>query len=460
MPETPPFLLAPIAVDALVVSQSDLFNTLWSNSEKNYTGLSRFEAIEPPPFVRGSNRPRPGVTVHWSLPDALTKGRMKDKTLLFPFVPNRWLVLRSARKADAGGAPVKLEQPVKGWFLESDHLSSSGTNLYPSKDGTTFTRLGLRRDLDGNVTTPAATNDGAFLTALGGLPSPASRAAPIPGNDPAFAAYAVNVDNVLSCYDDLSDLALGESEDARLSYLVAGWYSDGTADPMEALARAGAAWTSQTEWLALMKEYSWSADEIPTVASPRASLPSMTICHGMVFDVNWTGTQSKSQPFTRGADSPFAGTPIEDRKDWRNPEFGSGPNADQLFADNPSPSLSDLPHIAIGNSTTDALAALVEYLAGKDDRSQLGKLFQAFEYNLLDHFNEPGGDVVLNQKIRQNWFVPIAGETSWEVVAPRNVPDPAKTGLPPDQPPLDPANITAILDKAGLSGDVETLNTV
>ena len=379
MPDTPPLLLVPIAVEALTVCASDLHNTLWSVSEKNYTGMSRFESIEPPPFVRGNDRPRQGVTLHWALPDALTKGRQKGEQLLFPFIPNRWLVLRSARTKS--GKPVQPLTPVRAWFLESDHLGPDGTNLYPDKDGQSATRLGRRRVV--GETLPAASNDGPFLTALGGVPG----TPPKPGNDPAFAAYAPNVDNVLSSHDDLSDLGLGPSDGAKLSYLVAGWYSETSVDPMNALARVGKPWVTQADCLAILKEYDWivpDAEHIPT-----AGLPRRTLCHGMVVNVNWTGFVSKAQTFTRGADSPFTGTPIGDRKEWRNPEFGKGPNADQLFADNPNPTSSDLPHIAIGNSTTDALAAIVEYLADKDNRGDLARCSRRWNTTLSIAITSP-----------------------------------------------------------------------
>src|SRR5689334_5632908 len=97
-------LLVPIALQALVVNRNDLSRTQFSVSRREFDGPEHKGPVEPYPFVRGNDRPRIGVTLHWSLPDAITRGRRDGKKkLLFPFIPNRWLVTRNVENTDRKG---------------------------------------------------------------------------------------------------------------------------------------------------------------------------------------------------------------------------------------------------------------------------------------------------------------------------------------------------------------------
>ncbi len=53
-----------------------------------------------------------GLHLHWALPDALTVGKQKDDKLIFPSVPNRWLITRR------GGGKAQ-----KQWVIESDYFA-------------------------------------------------------------------------------------------------------------------------------------------------------------------------------------------------------------------------------------------------------------------------------------------------------------------------------------------------
>ncbi|MCX6631157.1 MAG: hypothetical protein NTW28_26395, partial [Candidatus Solibacter sp.] len=193
-------LLVPVTLQALVVNRNDRTNTLWSVSRREFDGPQFKAPVEPFPFVRGNDRPRIGVTLHWSLPDAITRGRRDgDGKLLFPLIPNRWLVVRNPTRG------ARVVQVPAAWVIESDFLGAAGSNLYPGVDQLTVTRLGQSCSL----TAPYDDTSGApapFLTATGGYA--ASAGGPIPGDDPAFAASVGGIDNVLSFYDSLADLKL------------------------------------------------------------------------------------------------------------------------------------------------------------------------------------------------------------------------------------------------------------
>src|SRR5689334_3279814 len=93
-----PCLLVPVALEALVVNEADQNATLWSVAPKQYGGFARMDPLDPPPFTETNGRPLTGVTLHWALPDALTRGRRTPAgDLIFPTVPNRWLLVRVAK---------------------------------------------------------------------------------------------------------------------------------------------------------------------------------------------------------------------------------------------------------------------------------------------------------------------------------------------------------------------------
>jgi hypothetical protein len=386
----PEHLLVPIALEALVVNENDFRNTKWSIIHKQYGNLDKYEPIEPPPFAEGNNRPQIGVTLHWALPDALTHGKPDaGGKLTFPLIPNRWLVLRTGA---AGGQSL----PVKAWVVESDFQDPDrGSNIFPNADGVSTTKLGFSEMLE-NWT---AKNDEPFLTALGGARV----------NDPTFAAYVGNVENVVSYYDKLEGLA---ANPAQLTYMVVGWYArPNVDDPLRSMSGT----QSLTAWKALLKEYGWSATPDPVPSE----IPDKTLYHGMVVGVNWTGLAGAPQPFTAGKDSAFQKTPIASRFAWRNPDFGNSPADATGWADSLTHGLADLPQIAIGNSTADALASLMEYLGGFDDKIDAASALEAMAYHLEQTYDEPGGQAELDQKIHQEWFAAVTGETSWEVTAPK-----------------------------------------
>jgi YVTN family beta-propeller protein len=142
---------------------------------------------------------------------------------------------------------------------------------------------------------------------------------------------------------------------ATLTYLVAGWYSDPAADPL-----AGA---KASSWSALLQDLAWTAGK----ADPP---PQQCLFHGMIHSVAWP------------------------------PDAGEG--------DEHTPR-----SVAVGNTAIDALAALI----ASQDPGADAQLFEAFQYNLLDTLDQPGGEVALGQQIHQAWFGARPGGTIWEIVS-------------------------------------------
>lgn len=250
------FLMVPICLDALMVSGdglmvlaplADFSRLAWVNrhpTDKGFREIARpdlprdmqsdiayiSENIVAQPFSDRNLRLKPGIHLHWALPEALTlaahptdKAGATDpsKPLSFPVVPNRWYVMRS------GGG-----QPEKSWIVESDYRwpkeAASGGVTYPLKkpgdDQPPFQCLGRVVDSNGWKEGPPADylaggSDGEALTAVG-------------YGEHTFAAFYPNCHSVFGMRD--ADFA-GSQPAAGLRYVVIGWYSQSTHDAIAKL---------------------------------------------------------------------------------------------------------------------------------------------------------------------------------------------------------------------------------
>jgi hypothetical protein len=115
--------------------------------------------------------------------------------------------------------------------------------------------------------------------------------------DPAFAAYYPACKSLLGLYDPLTDVA----DNTTLAYLVVGWYSDPAQDILGRFT---------------MQELQWAC------ASDTAPPPTRLLCHGTIYNIQW-----KHHTFRYASAVPYV-----DDKTHR---------------------------IALGNTTTEALAALL-----------------------------------------------------------------------------------------------------
>jgi len=198
-------LLVPIQVDAMaLVGRS---GRAIRRPQMIYDNVEDFTTPEPQPFGDPiSQTPDElGVYLMWTLPAALRHGTQKQAgsgAVEFPFVPNRWLVIRILTQP---GAPAA----ATSWIVESDALDD-GTSPYLDAN-MTATQVGAKRDAD-TWTEPGA-KGAPFLRAVA------------PGN-PAFAAFQPHNENVFSIKDDLNGIDSG-----TLDYFVAGWYA-GDGDPL------------------------------------------------------------------------------------------------------------------------------------------------------------------------------------------------------------------------------------
>ncbi|MGK5543409.1 hypothetical protein ACSNOH_01505 [Streptomyces sp. URMC 127] len=382
MPGDPQALVVPVEVSALAVTDQMVAHTPFRRWEPKFYRRAPRVSPEPDPLRSFTGLTKPsdqGVYLHWELPAALTRGRVdltgpRPQDIVFPLIPNRWLVVRHFRKdADPTAPPV-----TAGWVVESDNLTN-GTSHFLHNG--TSTKIGRRHDLSTAPWQEPTTAPPPFLRADG------------PGLTD-FTTFQPYNTNVVSLHDELpGDLM---TTPGVLSYLVVGWHSTPEADPLspdrikELLAFRGedtAHTTDQDRFTAALKGLNWHVAGLKPGESPRPAHRSLYL--GTVLTLRW--------------------------KPGDTPESDKPPNA-----------LKEI-DVAVGQNTADARTALIAQNTPPRDRL----LIEAFEYGVLDELDDAigdGGRDVMDDASHRTWFQPSPAGRTWQIVD-RPTPEPHK-GLP------------------------------
>jgi hypothetical protein len=289
-------LAVPVHLDALYLSQS----RYTTEPMADFTCLPYFdvalgrdlnpdtpylsEAILTKPFQDQRLLLKPGIHLHWSLPDALTQAQHQDHEPIFPVVPNRWLITRSRQIAENSFLPEKQ------WVVESDFLSEEnpGSVSYPyipeqmssTGSGRPFRYLGRKITLEA---WQAATEDGSYLTQL----------TAVGYGEPTFAAFYPNCHSVFGFHDGDYD---AQSLPKELRYDIVGWYSTLEQDELHRKLTGvaeGRSWQTAIKevfgWV--QKEYDLnllslpSADDLPTAGKGLVIVAKIgNFYHVRIFD--------------------------------------------------------------------------------------------------------------------------------------------------------------------------------
>ena len=361
-------LLVPISLEALVVSKQQESLSVVNMGPS----FDRF-SVRSVPKIGDSVRPKPwdprqqselrcGVHLHWALPAALTHGEQaKNGEMHFPRVPNRWLVLRIA--TDAKQTPEQRKRQTQAWVLQSDYIGEpnqlddsghvlllDGGRYVPRQIGRVFRYEDARwrEELNQSSVWP--------LTAVA------------PGN-PGFAAFYPSCCNVFGYHDTLDDIGPG-----RFSYLVAGWYGEAKHDPLRGcIVRAeqgdDRARLFKQAWLdpRLKKDKSDGRICWVDAGGAKYEIPSRTLCHGVLQNVTWS----------------------------ESAETGREGNFD----------------IAMGNTATEALSALLTQRLG---RERMEPVLSAFQYDIVGKLEKLHGILELEDEMHRRRFYPTdGGGTQW-----------------------------------------------
>lgn len=339
-------LYVPVQLDVLLVNDQVRSSQPFQRWTNNYDNLAKFLSPEPGAFDRNTAadwRHDPsanGAYLHWTLPQGLRHGAHDDPkgNPQFPLAPNRWLVLRYS------GSPGSRQ--ANAWVIDSDALGPTATGaayVHPFKSKPEGVLLGKATP----IASWSESGGRMFLTALG------------PG-DPAFAAYQPAVNNIFSFHDALS----GVDATDTLSYLVTGWFSDPSGDP---LANPPSGQTVQEAMAGL----GW--DLLATGMDP-----DLTIFHGMAYGLAWDKT-------------------------------GPPPQSDK-------PQKPSDMTVAVGQTGIDAMTALVAELPASSGLEIDPEVLEAFQYDLLAQYSDPSVHGELWRRIHAGWFAQEDGGSIWRIV--------------------------------------------
>jgi hypothetical protein len=402
-------LLVPIHIDALAVGTPKTPASFqWTNLVPDFSKLeSRTYAFgaelvsnNGDPFKEASGlKNERGIHLHFRLPAALRHGAQSGSgEVVFPAIPNRWLVQRFA-----GGEALTY----KAWLIESDLKADKTPGVtWPAFDQNqtiTLKKIGAVTELQG----PLTYSDKAAeikLTAVG------------PG-DPSFSAYYLACRGVLGFYDSVPEFPKG----ARLSYLVTGWYSDPNDDPLhelewlkgtipdEALKRFRAQ-ENITDGVALSDEQrtkfvsgarnkwfkarKWELrEDLFNTLTVADRFPSRILCHGVVRGIDW-----------KGPDESYI-----KMNDW-----------DRSYK------------LSVGNTAGEAMAALLA--PGEVDQD----LLTALQGDVLTH---PVTTADLLYELHERRFVGVQGDTVYVIRPERNESDQPGANGSSGQPGTNAANL-------------------
>lgn len=425
-----PRVLVPIQVDALVVRPNEPAQN-WADcalkaAPQQTTPVTRYDIL-PSPFAELKTPRTSGVYLHWALPDALTHANADGATATFPAAPDRWLVLRmspSARFIGAGIATPAL-RAVKGWVLRAGDQNPVPIDL------DSFTEGPPSQDAINNP-----------LTVLG-------------TGDVAWSAYYDNCVNRLAFYDSLSDVSEGP-----VSYLVCGWYSNPSQDPL-----GDSAVHSLTDFNAKMQQYEWQLAQGELDESIRHVRKYTIAARGLGLETNlYSSARAYNDAFSSAApavgfavsDAPSSKPQFDDQGNALGPYTTDGswwPNATLmhgcvvaigwptvgwpgnesglLSGESGGPPAASSINVAVGNTVTEALAALV---AQRNNRPDEARILEGFLLSSLADLEQPDGRARLDALLQATAFGSLDGGYTTETITIPAMPDIAPP-LPNPVPP-------------------------
>lgn len=311
--------MVPVHLDALYLeSETSVIEAMADFSRLPYNDGTRdvnseianiSEELVSQPFQNDNLRLKPGVHLHWALPDALTKGTQTAKGTVFPAAPNRWLITRRIQQQ---GRYVADNQ----WVVESDYLyregvggQAGGVNIPYAPDAARgerqpFRYLGRNLPLDTWRKQPPGAEYLKAVTAVG-------------YGEPAFAAFYPNCHSVFGFYDD----GFADKPPDSIQYDLVGWYSDSSQDYLNRFVAAVTA------------DYQARGQAAPTLDDLKRELSARA---GWTYETGAGEFPNQTLCYARLAFQPGAA------------------------AANATPVDSSL-RIAVGNSGTEALSAYLAY---------------------------------------------------------------------------------------------------
>ena len=371
-----------------------------------------------------------GIHLHWELPDFFRKGTQtaQGSKITFPHAPNRWLVTRYLSVYNQSKL-IYENRKAMSWIVESDFVTpkvagnlrpaiSVPVPATPSWHQQPYMYMGQVVDYASwDPSGEAASN---YLPYYNGTDGKSLYLTSIGFVGAYFGSYYPECNSVFGFWDnfsDMPDIATDINNDNpiqfRATYQVTGWLNESVNDPLsnivnqvttqynEYVAKCQAnnvapeltpidffnQITAQTmKWTFNQKDisYTLNGNKIATL-----NVPTQTICSGTVQEVVWNMLSNTGPTYF----------------------LSSGGN-------NPSVWPAET-EIAIGNSTEEALAALLKYDMGQvtDDPDILKNyefLLDALQLGLLKNLEKtPNKLISLEEALHNNGFSALANGYTW-----------------------------------------------
>ena len=385
-------ICVPIDVQALVVR---------ANSTELFAQVVGDER-DPAPFTDGVARAA-GVHLHWALPDALLRGEPterdadgKSDDLAMPLLPDRWVVLRQLRPR--GGKTVL----VRGWVI----------------------------DARTKVTVPLETFAGTFPARPSPDPDLFEPLNGAIGGSLLWTASYGAAEGRFTFHDPLTDVpppttaAPNGLQDASAAYLVCGWWSEMSQDPLGSSVGVPA-------MTAKRRELKWALDDDalnPVTGDDRKRRDMTNASIGLVMPmtkaaievVPEVGSSLKKTihgvtpdvrvPVTEAIQTIIAPSPPEFASLLHGAVFGVPIDGSGASADD-RPRTSDVT-IALGQDVDDVIAAFGATVLGANDtdRAAAERLAAAFTSDLLDRIATADGIADLAEHEHADGFDSLPGD--------------------------------------------------
>lgn len=378
-------LLVPVDVQAMVVSKDEVTEhadivgvdllELGANTTEagTHNNKETQEALKATNFVDLENR-KPGVYLHWTLPDGLTAGHVDADEqaedvpigdLKMPVLPNRWLVLRIEHGQ---------KRKVKGWVIEGDRGRTVDLDDWQEEPELKAGRTPLLKPDE--------------LTAVA-------------GGNPGWAASFDTSEERFAHYDDLAGVT------GSVSYLVSGWYSEVALDP---LADA----STLKRFTDIVDSLGWEVDKNQLDVAKKAlqnrikKTPSFLNIgarriHSLVGSN--IGVMSSADIFLGKASTSITDKALV-QPYWPQQSVFHGVLYEVKLLKNRSdnrPPPSKLA-IAIGQTSSESLAALISSSLPVKQRSAAERLHLSFQYQIVDIIDDADGIPRLDEEFHKRAF--------------------------------------------------------
>jgi len=410
----------------------------WSggNSQVASTGDQIYSPLEADISARGALAA--GIHLHWELPDFFRRGVQSSAIgadVVFPPAPNRFLVIRylSRFEPQAGYAPAI----VKCWIVESDYLSASLEKdadgiarpavsvplpANPGLDAQPYRYMG--RVLNYEAWDPASEVASDFLPSHQGPDGKALHLTSIGFLGAAFSSYYPDCRSVFGFWDHFGDqpdlrdaIQSNRPVQFKVSYQVIGWVQEPAGDPLAKIATE-----VRTEYDALVKEcrrqqvevsrtpaqvflalaarkLRWNFRETAISCSKNAdgslaslTVPERTLCNGVIQELVWDMRENTGTTYFLATDNAASPAVFEDRVE-----------------------------LAVGNTTAEALSALLKYDLGdgsadEDVLTNYELLLDALQLGLLRDLEQSSSKLIeLDEQLHSRAFSHGTGGSLWMI---------------------------------------------